>query len=240
MLWRKILAVILVVMMTSPAWSAAEPVGSVTSSNGSTIRDTKLAPGSTVFNGDTISVGERGAARISLNGGAQAEILSNSLVRLTKSGGDLEMEVDRGQASFHTSGGNHVSARVTDASVRPVGGGETAAVIQSLNKMHAVIAAEKGSLVVTTAYDNKSYTILEGQAADLSLAPAEQQDGTAAPAGQAAPPVSDPKLSKKQVVAWTVVLVGGAVALTAYLLARKETKPTPVQLQNEISPHKLD
>ena len=160
---RKILVGVLTMVMVSPVWGGGEPLGNITSSNDATIRDSKLTPGSTVFTGDVISVAAHGGARIALTGGAQAEILGNSSVQLTMTDNKIQMAVNRGQASFHTSGGNGMSALVGDATVRPADGAETSAVIQSLSETHAIVAAEKGALLVTTAHDGKVYTVREGE-----------------------------------------------------------------------------
>jgi hypothetical protein len=235
MFWRKILAGLLVGLMTSPAWAGADVLGSVTSSKTATVRNMALSPGSTVFSGDAISVGTRGAARLALAGGGQAEVLGNSLVRLTKAGNKTQLIVDRGQASFHVSGGTDLEALVADATVRAADGHDTSAIIQALNEEHAVVAAEKGTLLITTAHDGKTYMVREGAAADLSLASETEQGGGPAPAGQG----TTSKRSKKK-KALVVILIGGGTAITAYLLARRETtQPTNV-LQNEISPTKLN
>jgi hypothetical protein len=234
MLWRKGLTGFLIVILASPVWGGAEALGNITASNAGTVRGTKLTPGSTVFSGDEITVGEHGATRIALASGAQAEVLGNSRVRLTKTGERIQMAVDRGQASFHTSGSNDMEALVADASVRPADGSETSVVIQSLSVTHAVIAAEKGTLLVTTAHGGKTYTVREGDAADLSVAPAGQQTGGTAPAGKTAPPSS---ISKKK-VAWIVVGTAAATVITAYVLARNEATQSTTTLQNEISPTK--
>ena len=39
---------------------------------------------------------------------------------------------------------------------------------------------------------------------------------------------------------WTVAIVGAGVAVTAYLLTRKETKLSTTTIGNEISPHTLN
>jgi hypothetical protein len=236
MVFRKVLTGLLMVMVASPLWGGAEIVGNVTSSNAATVRETKLTPGSTVFSGDAISVGVRGTTRIAFANGAQGEVLGNSVVRLTKADNRIQMVVDRGQASFHTSAGKDVEALVADASIRAADGSETSAIIQALTGKHVVIAAQKGALLVTTAVDGKTYTVREGQAADLSVASDPQQNGGAVPAGKAAPNLST---SKKRVI-WIVALVGGGTAITAYLLARRETTPSATTLGNEISPSKLN
>jgi ferric-dicitrate binding protein FerR (iron transport regulator) len=237
MAWRKGLSALLMFVAVSPAWGAAEPVGSVTSTNAATVRDMKLTAGSTVFNGDVISVSEHGSAQIALSSGAQAEILSKSSVRLTKLADTIQISVDRGQASFHSSGNKKISALVADATVRPAGSADTSAIIQSLSGTHAIIAAEKGSLLVTTARDGKTYTVNEGEAADLSAMADPAQGGTPPPAGKSAPGMAG---LSGHMVFWTVVIVGAAAAVTAYLVSRSENTPSTQQLQNEISPAKLN
>jgi len=234
---RKILVGVLTLAMVSTAWAAGQPLGSITSSNGATVRDMKLTPGSTLFMGDVISVETHGGARIALASGAQAEVLGGSSVRLAMADRKIQMVVDRGQASFHTSGSPGMSALVADATVRPADQSETSAVIQSLSDTHAIVAARKGALLVTTAHDGKVYTIPEGEAADLSAGDAPQQGGAPSPAGKSAPGVNP---NKKKVVIWTVVIVGAGVAVTAYLLARRETGLSTTALGNEVSPAKLN
>ena len=234
---RKILVGVLTLVMVSSVWGSGQPLGSISSSMGATVRDMKLTPGSTVFMGDVISVAQHGGARIALGSGAQAEVLGNSSVRLTMADNRVQMVVERGQASFHAVGDEGISALVADAIVRPAGTAETLAVIQSLSETHAVVAAQKGALLLTTARDGKVYTIPEGEAADLSAADAPQQGGAPVPAGKSAPGMS---VNKKKVVIWTVVVVSAGVALTAYLLSRKETGLSTTALGNEISPAKLN
>ena len=145
MLCRKILVAIMVLVTVSPAWGGGEPLGSVVSSNEATVRDSALQARAPPFSSATSFPSRRAAgAQIAINGGGQAEVLSNSAVRLTKDGDKVQIVVDRGQASFRSSGATGMTALVGDVSVRPASGAETAAVIQSLSETHAVIAAQKG------------------------------------------------------------------------------------------------
>ncbi len=241
MFLRNCLIAALVTFMASPAWSAGEPVGSISSSANATVRETPLRQGSTVFSGDAISVGENGAARIALAGGAQAEVLGNSQVKLAKSGDTIQMILESGQASFQTSSGiaGAMEGLVAGVTVRPADGKGSSAILQVLNERHVMIAAQKGSLLLTTARDARIYTIPEGSAADLTAAPEGPQDRDrdrgAVPAGKSLPRVSPPS---KHVI-WIVAIVGGATLITAFLLARREPKQSKQDLQNEISPFKL-
>lgn len=233
---RKIIVGILAVVMVSPAWGVGEPMGSVTSSIDATVRDMKLTPGSTVFVDDVISVEAHGGARIALKNGAQAEILGPGSVRLTMADDAIQMVVDRGQASFVTTGSNQISGLIADTTVRPAANVETSAILQSLSETHAIISAQKGALLLTMS-DGKVITVPEGEAADLTAtiaATPDPQQGGAIPAGKSAPPISI--RSKKKALIWVAVIVGAGVGVTAYLLLRHETKLTTTQIGNEISP----
>jgi hypothetical protein len=230
---RRSIVAVLMVVMVSPLWGIGEPLGAITASSDAEVRGTKLTPGSTVFIGDLVSVAAHGGARIALTGGPQAEILGDSSVQLTVADKQVQLVVDRGQASFHTSSGTGISAQVADATVRPANKVETSAVIQSLSGTHAIVAAEKGALLVTTAYDGKVYTVPEGEAADLTAVPDPPQSGPPRPGGRT---IS----SRKKAVIWVVAVGGGGVALASYLLLRKETKLPLTTLENEISPAKLN
>jgi hypothetical protein len=222
---RKIIAAFLVFLCVPPAWGGTAPLGSVTLSTESAVRDTKLAPGSTIYSGDVISVADNGVTRVVFHGGAQAEILSQSSVQISEEEGSAQLVVQRGQASFRTSGGSVLSARVADATVRALNAVQTFAVVQSLSETRAMVSAQKGSLLLTTAQDGKSYTLLEGQAADLVASDDPQQGQTPDPAGKSQVPTI-----RKKPVLWTVIIVGAGAGVAAYLLSRREPKTAPTNL----------
>jgi hypothetical protein len=235
MVWRKAAAYFLAALMVFPLWAASEPLGNVTSSKLATLRDMPLHPGSTVFDGDPISVGGQGVARLALAGGGQAEVLGNSEVQLTRSGEQTQIVVERGQASFEVSGGSNLEARVANAVVRSANGQGASAIIRESNGSHAVIAALKGTLLLKTEDNGKTYLIHEGAAADLSLGPETEQGGGAVPAGQSAPSI---RKKRKKILA--VILISGGAIITGYLLSRRETTQPTTVLQNEVSPVKID
>ena len=222
---RKFLAALLAVLCVPPAWGGTAPLGSVTLSTESSVRDTKLAQGSTIYSGDVISVADKGVTRVVFHGGAQAEILSQSAVQISEEAGSPQLVVESGQASFRTSGGSLLSARVADATVRPLNAEQTYAVVRSLSETRAIVSAQRGSLLLTVAPEGKTYTLLEGQAADLVASDDPQQGGTPNPAGKS--PV--PTIRKKPVL-WTVIIVGAGAGVAAYLLSRREPKTAPTNL----------
>lgn len=237
-LHRFLAALLAVVMATCPAWPA-DALGNVTLSRSATVRNAELKTGSTLFDGDAISVANRGTTRMVLGAGAQAEVLGSSMVRLAKSGDTTQLHVDHGQALLNISSAN-VEGVVGGVRVRAAGAAPASVVIQALSENHAIIAAQKGTLLVTTPQDGKTYTVREGQATDLTAmdATAEPQQGGAAPAGRAAP--RGPRGPRRRGVFWVVALGTAGTAVAAYLLARGEDSHSDQILQDEISPTSLN
>ncbi len=173
---RQALALLLVLLLAFPAWGDPNVVGSVASSEAATVRGTNLTPGSTIFSGDTIEVGAWGSAWITLTGGAQVQVAENSQVRLMKTTASIQLTVDRGGASFRTLEKSPVEARLGDATIRSADGLPAVGLINVRNAQSAVIAAEKGTLVVTTAHDFKTVTLREGEGAEVILAPESDKE----------------------------------------------------------------
>lgn len=74
-IFQQLTAALLIALMTSPAWSQSQVTGTVITSKSAVVQDIPLLPGSTIFNGDSISVNETGSAQIALPGGGRIELL---------------------------------------------------------------------------------------------------------------------------------------------------------------------
>jgi hypothetical protein len=251
MLIRRISTTILIAVVAlpawvAPAWGAGEAIGSVIASRAASVRETKLTTGSSVFSGDAIFVGKRGSVRIALRDGAQVEIIGASEVRLLNSAATIQIAVDSGQVSFRTPGGSKIEGLLADATIRPADLNEASAIIESFGDKHSIIAARKGTLLVTTLHDSKTLTVHEGEAADLSAAPATATAGGAnnnpAPPPKGGRPIpagrSIPRIASSQQVIWVGAVVAGQATIAGYLLARQN--PTQTGGGNAISPSKVN
>lgn len=224
---RQAVAAILVVLLAFPAWSASSVVGTVARSTGATSGGTALQSGGTVFSGDTIEVNGTGAAWIALEGGARLQISSASQVRLERSGDKVSVELGRGRVAFRAGGG--FEARLADATVRASGSAATGHVYWT-EERRALIAAEKGVLLVSTAGSAKTITLREGEGVEVTM--------EAAPAPQVGNPANAKTLSGKW-IAILGVIVGVTVTAIAIALNRGETELSQQDRRNEISPFKF-
>ncbi len=212
---RQPLAAVLMILLSSPAWSAPNIVGTVASSQSATVQGTALIPGTTVFSGDTIEVGPRGTARIALPGGAQVEVAENSRVRVSRASERTQFEVTRGGAIFRTSEQAPVEVRLAEVTVRAASGSSAIGLVAMLNPNSAAVQSEKGELVVTTDYDSKTVTLREGEVAEVKLEPA---DSPSAP--------QDKEAQKRRKVRVILIGVGAAIAATAIAIGLNHNEPS--------------
>ena len=233
---RQLTAAFLIAFMASPAWTQAQVAGTIVASQAATTRDAPLLPGSTVFSGEAVAVGQSGRAQIALSGGGRIEVLADSTVLLARNSAGVDFTLQRGAVSFMGAPAGAIETIWGDATIRPA---DPAAVgLIHLESSDAItLAAIKGKLAISTAHDAKSVDVPEGSAVRIALADAPEapQDqgnqGGAAPAGRAAPPI--PKIA---IIAFLI----GAAFLAAFLwIAAHEPTETTQQLASEISPYTL-
>lgn len=230
---RQALTLLLASVLASPAWGDPNVVGNVSTSKAATVRGTTLRPGSTIFSGDTIEVGPQGGARITLTGGGQVQVAANSQVRLTKLTDRIQLIIDRGTASFRTVEQSPVEALLGDATIRSANGFPAVGIVSVRNAQSAMIAAQKGTLLVSTAHDSGSVTLREGEGAEVTLVPETDEDkdkrkkkGGAVPAGS---------LTAGMIVKVAAIL---AIATTAigFILGHYDPSHTTMQNCNAVSP----
>jgi len=228
---RQALAAFLTVLLACPAWTNPNVVGTAAASKGATVRGSTLLPGSTIFSGDTIATGQTGSASISLTGGAQVRVGSESRIRLTRKDEKALLELTRGRAAFRVSNASPFEARFADATLRPAGGDTAVAFINMTGERTALIAAEKGSWVVSTAHDAKSVTLRENEGVEVTLAPAP-------PAPQAGGASGASSLSGTW-IAILGVIVAGIVTGVAVFRNSDETNLSDTDKRNEVSPFRF-
>jgi hypothetical protein len=238
---RQVLAALLALLVTFPAWGESNVVGNIVSSQSATVRGTSLTPGSTIFAGDSIHVGPQGSAWITLAGGGQVRVGENSLVSLDKMPEKIQMTVHRGIASFRTAEKSPVEALLGDATVRSADGLPAVGVISVRDPQSAFIAAEKGTLLITTEHDSNSVTLREGDGAEVTLVLQQDTDqekekkkkkGGAATAGSAP---SGGSLTAGKAAIIGAIVAGVAVGIAIGLL-NQEPSNTVNNNCNAVSP----
>jgi hypothetical protein len=179
---RQALAAVLCTVLAAPAIgqptsagsSENHPIGNLAYAQATSLEGIGAVSGSTVFSGDTLEVGPRGAALLLMRGGMQVRVSAESRIHFAQDDtGALELEVLRGRAQFRTSSSVPVIGRIADLTLHP-NGESSLGVIAFLSDKAAMVAAEKGSLIVNTAHDGKSYRLREGEGITVALAPDPQ------------------------------------------------------------------
>lgn len=221
MMAKQALVGLLVPVLAFAAVAVPSPLGNVTSSQAAYVRGVVLAPGSTIFSGDTIEVSAGGNARITLAGGAQIQLGEMSQIQLLRNNDKIQLAMGRGIVSFRTEGSAGAEALLADATIRPADGAPAVALIQVRSPDSAVIAAHKGSLVILTAHDGKSVTLREGDGVEVKMASDDPppQASKKKPAGTAVP--GAPLASGKMIV-YMALIAGAATAIGLLLGLKKE------------------
>ena len=230
---RQLTAAFLIAFLASPAWTQAQVAGTIITSQSATTRDAPLLPGSTVFSGESVAVGQSGRAQIALSGGGRIEVLAASTVLLARNSAGVDFTIQRGAVSFMGAPAGAIETIWGDATIRPAD--PVAVGLIHLESSDAItLAAIKGKLTISTAHDAKSVDVPEGSAVRIALADAPgapQDQGGAAPAGRAAPPIAK--------IAIIAFLIGAAFLAAFLLIASHEPTETTQQLASEISPYTL-
>ncbi len=230
MLAKQALTVFLSLLLAYPGWATpnATAIGNVTDSTSASVRGSNLTPGSTLFAGDAVEVGPNGSAMIALRGGSQLHMGQNSQVRLAKAADRIQVIVDRGTTSFRTDQKAPAEALLADASIRSADGSPAIGIVSVRSPELALIAAEKGTLLVSTAHDSKSVTVREGEGVELKLVAVDpdQRGGAPVPAGY---------WSATKIIILAIIL-GAATTAIGLWLAHRETEIPVNQRCNEISP----
>jgi hypothetical protein len=232
-IFRQLTAAFLIAFIASPAWTQAPVAGTIVASQSATTRDAPLLPGSTVFSGESVAVGQSGRAQIALSGGGRIEVLADSTVLLARNSAGVDFTLQRGAVSFMGAPAGAIETIWGDATIRPAD--PVAVGLIHLESSDAItLAAIKGKLTISTAHDARSVDVPEGSAVRIALADAPdapQNQGGAAPAGRAAPPIAK--------IAIIAFLIGAAFLAAFLLIASHEPTETTQQLASEISPYTL-
>jgi ferric-dicitrate binding protein FerR (iron transport regulator) len=217
---RQSLACMVTLVLALPTWGANEVVGVAVQTQSASVHQAALAPGSTVFSGDSISAAANGRVQVALPGGGRVDVLSNSTVLVERNTDGVQLTVQRGSAAFQTRPDSPVAALLSDARVHAPKGGSAMGLIGLESADSALVVARIGALEVFTEHDSKSVLIPEGSAARITLVPEEEQAQ-----GQAG---VQPAGRKRRRLAVILLLAGGGITAGAILAATGGSDAPPV------------
>jgi hypothetical protein len=213
MLARKGLLFLLVAAMALPGYANPAAVGVVQGSTDSQVRGANLAPGTAVYSGDIVEVGSEGSTQISFGGSSELVLLQNSRAQVLQDAAKSAVRIDMqdGFAKFRSSASAPIVAMLGNATIRPANG-EAVGAIKITGPASALISAEKGSLVVTTADGAASTTVPEGMALNVALTP-DNASGASANGGT----------SKRKKLVAGLLIVAAAAGIGAGLALNEGT-----------------
>jgi ferric-dicitrate binding protein FerR (iron transport regulator) len=227
---QQLLAAVLIALLASPAWSQTQVAGTVVTSQAATMRDAPLPPGSTIFSGESVSVGQTGGAQLTLAGGGRIEVLRDSAVQLNRNPAGVQFVVLRGAVSFMGEPKDAIATTLGDAAILS-GDPSSRGVLHLENPDSAVLATLRGKLTIKTEHDASSVDVPEGSAVRITLVDPSEPQGGAQPAGRAAPAIKKLAL---------IVFLFAAAFLAVFLwIAAHEPSETPQQLASEVSPFRV-
>ncbi len=196
------------------------------------VRGSGVAQGTNIFNGDIVEVGQDGESLLMLGHNSTVRVPGNSAVRVFKCGDDSTVQLLRGQLIFRAPADQRVKVQIGDAMVRPFSGTEVIGVVSLPTPATANIAAQQGSLTVTTAHDNRSLLVHQGEATEARLSPAQETAPNPPICGVAAALPSQPATT-----AWVMLGLGAAGLGAGLALSSHEPKLSCPQKGALVSPY---
>jgi len=220
--FRQLLAAFLSALLFAvPSFSAPQVAAVAGPSKTATVRGVGVTQGGNIFSGDIVEVGPGGDSVLMVGRDSSVRITSESAVRFFRCGDASTVQLLRGQLILRTTPQQPIAVQIGDAMVRPFDGPEVVGVISFPTPTTGTIAAQKGSLSVTTAHDNMSRLVREGEATQAKLSAPQNAAPNPPICGIAAAIPSQPAT-----VAWVSLGLGVAALATGLALSGQQPKFT--------------
>jgi hypothetical protein len=200
-------------LLSVPLWAMSAPVGTVAYSNGTRVGSDPAASGTSLYNGDTLSVNSKGKASILLNGGSRAIISPNSEARVVRDGSALALELMSGGVGISSTAKSHVEGKLADVTFRPENPAKAAiGYMVFKNPNHPIFYADKGDWLLTTGHDGHSMVLHSGDKIEGMMTDNYNQSNQQ---GETPEQANKNNKSKK----WAVIWIGTALVGTVTGLA---------------------
>jgi hypothetical protein len=233
---RRLLAVLLSGMIIVPASLAApQSVAVAGPSQAATVRGAQLTQGANIFNGDIVEVAQGGDSVLLLGHDASVHLVGDSAVRIFQCGDRSVLQLLRGRVIFRSTPKHVVEVQLGDAVTHPDPSREVIGVVALSSPTTANIAAQKGSLTVTTAHQGKSQLVREGEMTEAKLT-------SPANGGTLNPPICGAQAAiatQPNTAAWVLVGMGTTAIVIALLLGEHQKTLTCAQKGALVSPYQF-
>ena len=192
-------------------------VGVVLASTGARSASAPLIDGDTLTSGDLVQTGSGGSARLRLGRGTQVSLGAQTAVRFKSDSGRVVVAMSSGATMIRRTGTDAVTVETPGFRVEPAEQGRAVYIVAMLPGKTDV-AARTGKLVITDVGSAEQTFVSEGEVAEISGSPQDQESGKAAP-GKASGQASTTASEKGQGHAGTIVLAGSTAATAAAVVS---------------------
>ena len=157
---RHFVAVLLIALLVSPAAPGAQkPLGVILQAQNATLRSSDGIPGTTIFEGDTVSTGHGGKMLVRL-GAAQIEVMPDSVVSFEEFDSVAGANVVQGTVGFASPETATVAVRAAGIVIRPQPKRLTHGQVTLVGPLELLVTSYRGPLELTLG--NESLVVPEG------------------------------------------------------------------------------
>lgn len=147
---RQVLALILCVSLAGlPVWGAPNrPLGVILQAERAHVSLAAATPGSTIFDGDTLSTEAQGTLRLR-TGPAQLYLANGSAAAMRQNDAGVAATLLGGTAVFSAAGSNALEIRAFEARIRPQTDAPTVGQVTLVGPKELIVTSRRGSLEIT-------------------------------------------------------------------------------------------
>lgn len=218
---RSILALVVSFSMVfAPAVSAAGPeaMGRLSAEGAAKINGVAMPTGTTVYDGDRVSAGQKSMATITLTGGNRILVAENSQAQVRKVGTQMGVSIEQGGLGFAQLKGEPVLVEALGVILRPVGNGPVSYMTKIESKA-LVLTAVKGDVRVEGR--TSSHVVPAGKTMRFELG----ESTAAAPQGPSG--VGASSFASAKAVIITAIIIGAALSIALPLALGDDDSVSP-------------
>jgi hypothetical protein len=156
---RRIVAVLMIALLATPAGAAQKPLGVVLEARNATLRAADGLPGTTVFAGDTVSTGHGGKMLVRM-GVSQIEVMADSVVSFGELDTVAGATLVQGTVGFASPETGSVAVRAAGIVIRPQPQRLTHGQVTIVGPLELLVTSYRGPLELTLG--NESLTVPQG------------------------------------------------------------------------------
>ncbi len=151
-------------------------VGEVVNSSNATIEGSVLLSNRIIFSGEAVDVGEGGSVLLSYSPTGRAVLAASTHVRFNGGKGNVVAQLLSGALSVERENKDAFVVKTPTYRFEPQGEGRTRFLVALLADKRTIVEAQSGKVAITAAGSSGSYTLAEGQRAEISESAGESPD----------------------------------------------------------------